>query len=158
MSTGGGHTPLQESMAVLGVPTMTKKSFIAAEKRIGSWWATLLEESMVLAGQEERHKAIDRNSFFQGDPAITVILDGGWSKRSHKHSYNAKSGVGVIIGLVTGKYYLWVVEINIVLYVINVTTMTHQDIPATKTGMAPPQPWKQTSLWRGLRNAFNSME
>ena len=28
---------------------------------------------------------------------ITVIGDGGWSKRSHKHSYNAKSGVAVII-------------------------------------------------------------
>ena len=30
-------------------------------------------------------------------PAITVIVDGGWSKRSHRHSYNAKSGVGIII-------------------------------------------------------------
>jgi len=35
--------------------------------------------------------------------AITVILDGSWSKRSHKHSYNAKSGVGVIIGHHTQK-------------------------------------------------------
>ena len=103
MSIGGGHAPLEESMAVLGVPTMTKRSFIAAEKRIGAWWTTLLEESMKLAGQEEREKAIARNSFFQGDPAITVILDGGWSKRSHKHSYNAKCGVGIIIGLETRK-------------------------------------------------------
>lgn len=29
---------------------------------------------------------------------MTVIGDGGWSKLSHKHSYNAKSGVAVIIG------------------------------------------------------------
>jgi len=35
--------------------------------------------------------------------AITVVVDGGWSKRSHKHSYNAKSGVAVIIGQQTGK-------------------------------------------------------
>ena len=103
MSTGGGHAPLEESMAVLGVPTMTKRSFIAAEKRIGTWWTALLEESMKLAGLEEREKAIARKSFFQGDPAITVILDGGWSKRSHKHSYNAKCGVGIIIGLETPK-------------------------------------------------------
>ena len=103
MSTGGGHAPLEETMAVLGVPTMTKRSFIAAEKRIGTWWTALLEESMKLAGQEEREKAIARKSFFQGDPAITVILDGGWSKRSHKHSYNAKCGVGIIIGLETQK-------------------------------------------------------
>ena len=32
-----------------------------------------------------------------------MILDGGWSKRSHKHSYNAKSGVAVIFGQATGK-------------------------------------------------------
>lgn len=36
-------------------------------------------------------------------PAISVIVDGGWSKRTHKHSYNAKSGVGIIIGAHTGK-------------------------------------------------------
>ena len=71
MSIGGGHASLEESMAVLGVPTMTKRSFIAAEKRIGAWWTTHLEESMKLAGQEEREKAIARK--FQGDPAITVI-------------------------------------------------------------------------------------
>ena len=34
---------------------------------------------------------------------ITVIVDGGWSKRAHKHSYNTKSGVGIIIGKETGK-------------------------------------------------------
>ena len=36
-------------------------------------------------------------------PAITVITDGGWSKRSHKSSYKAKSGVAIIIGQKTGK-------------------------------------------------------
>ena len=36
-------------------------------------------------------------------PCITVMVDRGWSKRSHKHSYNAKSGVGNVIGLCTGK-------------------------------------------------------
>lgn len=58
---------------------------------------------MKLASQEEPEKTIARNSFFQGDPAITVILDGGWSKCSHKHSYNAKCGVGIIIGQETQK-------------------------------------------------------
>ena len=32
-----------------------------------------------------------------------MIVDGGWSKRSHKYSYNAKSGVAIIIGKETGK-------------------------------------------------------
>ena len=47
--------------------------------------------------------AIERNDSFEGIPAITVSVDGGWSKRTHKHSYNAKSGVAVIIGNVTKK-------------------------------------------------------
>ena len=32
-----------------------------------------------------------------------MIVDGGWSKRCHKHSYNAKSGVAIINGLETQK-------------------------------------------------------
>lgn len=83
MATGGGHKPFAEMMAVLGVPTMTKKSFITTEKKIGDWWRDLFAESMITA--------------------VTVIVDGGWSKRSHKHSYNAKSGVAIIIGKATGK-------------------------------------------------------
>ena len=103
MSTGGGYSPLQENMATLGVPVMTKKAFIHTESVIGQWWWELLHESMKKAGEEERQLAIQRGDFHQGVPAITVIVDGGWSKRSHKHSYNAKSGVGIIIGQETKK-------------------------------------------------------
>jgi hypothetical protein len=52
---------------------------------------------MLKAGQEERELAIQRNDLHQGVPAITVITDGGWSKRSHKHSFNAMGGVAIII-------------------------------------------------------------
>ena len=41
--------------------------------------------------------------FHEGVPSVTVIVDGGWSKRSHKHSYNAKPGVAIITGKETGK-------------------------------------------------------
>ena len=57
----------------------------------GGGHAALQETMSVLAEQ--------RGDFHQGIPAITVVVDGGWSKRSHKHSYNAKSGVGVGTGL-----------------------------------------------------------
>ena len=60
-------------------------------------WPALFEESMQQAGAEEKAIAISNERYHQGMPAITVIIDGGWSKRSHKHSYNAKSGVGIII-------------------------------------------------------------
>ena len=55
------------------------------------------------AGAAEKRIAISNGRYHQGVPAITVIVDGGWSKRSHKHSYNAKSGVAIIIGKETGK-------------------------------------------------------
>ena len=102
MATGGGHAPLTESMAILGIPSLTKKTFMAIEKRIGDWWRTLFNESMKQAGEEEKAIALSKDSRYD-IPRITVIVDGGWSKRAHKHSYNAKSGVGIIIGKETGK-------------------------------------------------------
>ena len=60
-----------------------------------------LVQSMAAAGQKERELAISSNNYHQGVPYVSVVADGGWSKRSHKHSYNAKSGVAVIFGLKT---------------------------------------------------------
>jgi len=42
MATGGGHAPLAESMAVLGVPSLSKKSFMAIEKRIEALFLMIL--------------------------------------------------------------------------------------------------------------------
>ena len=103
MSTGQGHSQLEESMSVLGVPVMTKASFISTEREIGEQWKVELQKLMVEAGREEKRLAEEKGDYHEGVPAITVIVDGGWSKRSHKHSYNAKSGVGIIIGKETGK-------------------------------------------------------
>jgi len=58
---------------------------------------------MAVAGKEEKQLAGKRGDFHEGVPAITALVDGGWSKRSHFHSYNVKSGVGIIIGQATGK-------------------------------------------------------
>ena len=57
---------------------------------------------MLEAVREEKKLAEERGDYHQGVPAITIVVDGGWSKRSHKHSYNAKSRVA-IIGQATGK-------------------------------------------------------
>ena len=56
---------------------------------------------MLKAGREEKNLAEERNDYHQGVPAITIILDGGWSKRSH--SYIAELGIRIIIGKATGK-------------------------------------------------------
>ena len=96
MATGGGHSQLKETMSVLGVPVMTKKYFVQTERSIGEWWKKELQEAMVEAGKEEKRLAEERGDYHEEVPAITVVVDGGWSKRSHRHSYNAKSGVGII--------------------------------------------------------------
>ena len=103
MATGGGHTRLQETMSTLGIPFMSPKNFINTEQGIGEWWQLQLQAEMEEAGKEEKRLAVERAVYHQGVPALTVIVDVAWSKRSHKHSYNAKSGVGVIIGKATGR-------------------------------------------------------
>ena len=103
MVTGGGHSRLEESLSVVGIPVMTKASFIATERAIGEKWKKILADSMLEAGKEEKRLAEVRGDYHEGVPAITDVVDGGWSKRSHKHSYNAKSGVAIIIGKETGK-------------------------------------------------------
>ena len=85
-------------MSILGVPVMDRSQFMRTEKDIGEWWASRLEQSILEAGKEKL--AEERGDYHQGIP---VIVDGGWSKRSHKHSYNAKSGVAIIIGQATCK-------------------------------------------------------
>ena len=82
---------------------MSKKTFISIENQIGVSWEKILSEEIIKAGKEEKELALQRNYLVHGYPAITVVVDGGWSKRSHKHSYNAKSGVAVIIGKETKK-------------------------------------------------------
>ena len=58
---------------------------------------------ILAAGVEEKELSMKRNDYHQGVPAVTVICDGGWSKRTHKHTYNALGGVAIIIGEQTKK-------------------------------------------------------
>jgi len=73
------------------------------ERTLRLYLKSLVMEQFLSAGQEEKQLAIANNSFDEGMPAITVIVNGGWSKRAHKHSYNAKSGVAAIFGAATKK-------------------------------------------------------
>ena len=63
-------------------------------------------ELVVKTGREEKQIAEQNKNYHKGVPAITVVVDGGWSKRSHKHSYNANSSVDVIFGAATKSYYI----------------------------------------------------
>ncbi|CAC5417656.1 unnamed protein product [Mytilus coruscus] len=103
MVAGNGPSHLNEFLATLNSPGLSQPLFTAIETEIGQWWHSVLKKDMLSAGQEERLLAIDRNDYHEEVPAITVITDGGWSKRTHKHSYNAAGCVAIIIGKETKK-------------------------------------------------------
>lgn len=65
------------------------------------------------AHKEEIRMAIEKNNVDpDGMPYITVVLDGGWSKRSYGHNYNALSGV---VSTVKKKHILFLIIISQIL-------------------------------------------
>ena len=80
MATGGGLTRLNTTLACLDVPGMHKRMFSATKSLLGKEMAALLATSMETVAVEERDHAIAINRLHQGIPAITVVVDGGWSK------------------------------------------------------------------------------
>jgi hypothetical protein len=103
MVTGNGPSHLNECLATLNSPGLSQPSLSAIKTEISKWWHAILEKDMLIAGQEERRLAVERNDFHEEVSSIIVITDGGWSKRTHKHSYNAAGGVAIIIGKETKK-------------------------------------------------------
>lgn len=60
-------------------------------------WEDFLQEDIKLTGLEEKRIATEKGHLTpEGTPYITVIADGGWSKRTYGHGYNAASGVVII--------------------------------------------------------------
>ncbi|KAL1469698.1 hypothetical protein MTO96_024883 [Rhipicephalus appendiculatus] len=68
-------------------------------------WKVALLKEMTEAGEEEKRLAEAAGDFCEdgSTPWITVVVDGGWSHRSHGHRYSANSGVAVIVGKRTQK-------------------------------------------------------
>ena len=98
VATGSGLTRLNTTLAFLGIPGMQKRMSTTIESMVGDEMKQQLVTAMEVAGKVEREHAIDI-SYHQGVSAVSVIVDGGWSKRTNKHSYNAKSGVAVTVAV-----------------------------------------------------------
>lgn len=57
-------------------------------------WKDHLDKSIAEAGKKEYLMAVKNGDLDEdGTPFTTVIVDGGWSKRSYGHNFNASSGV-----------------------------------------------------------------
>ncbi|KAH7976022.1 hypothetical protein HPB52_008226 [Rhipicephalus sanguineus] len=92
-------------MSVMESPTMSKGAFLRREGSIGKMWKGTLIKEMTEAGEEEKMLAEASGDFCEDGttPWITVVVDGGWSHRSHGRRYSANSGVAVIVGKRTKK-------------------------------------------------------
>ena len=148
VATGGGAEHLEEQFTCLQVSSVTKATFVHLECYLGAAFEKLVSDSLLAACKEEKELAIASGHYHERVTAITVVVDGGWSKRSHKHSYNAKSGVGVIFWASTKKLLFTGVRKNIALLVPSVNVSTHHLhlICVIAIGMALRVPWRQTLL------------
>nr|XP_022904792.1 uncharacterized protein LOC111416906 isoform X2 [Onthophagus taurus] len=101
---GSTYTQTNDLLSTLDVPIMSFPTFSKIERQLETTWKDQLWLSMETAGKEERRLAEDSGDIDKdGTPWVQVYVDGGWSKRSYGHNYNAASGVAVIIGKRTGK-------------------------------------------------------
>ena len=72
--------------------------FTKTEEFIGESMKKQLIEAMAQAGTEEKQHTIDKGDYHQGYQQSQLLQMEDGQKRSHKHSYNAKSGVAIIFG------------------------------------------------------------
>lgn len=145
MSTGQGYSQLEESMSTMGIPVMTKASFIATERNIGERWKVELQESMAEAGREEKRLAEENGSYHEGVPAITVIVDGS----AHTNTRIMPSQVWPSsLGRQLARFCMLVYATSTAMHVPG--GFHRKTMPATRTGLPLLPRWKLTSFWRGL--------
>ena len=80
IATGGGAEHLEEQLACVRIPAMTKVSFIELERSLERVFEQLVADNLLVVGKEERALAITQGDFHNGVPAITVVVDGGYTK------------------------------------------------------------------------------
>lgn len=105
LATGIGFSQARELTAAINMPFMSWDLYHKCEAKLGKdLWDTLLASMKETAAAEielakERGELPDAEGYWR----VPVIVDGGWSKRSYGHNYNASGGVAVIIGRYTNK-------------------------------------------------------
>ena len=70
MATGGRAARLQQVMATVGTPSMSKPTFISAERYIMTELKSLLTQTMLEAGEIKKQNAISLNNFFKEYPLL----------------------------------------------------------------------------------------
>ena len=105
VATGERAEHLKVQLACLQNPICHQSYFFQLEHHLGTVFKQFVSDNLLATCKEKRDLAIPNGKYHCRVPAITVVMDGGWNKRSHKHSYNAKSGLAIIFG--PASYILW---------------------------------------------------
>ncbi|KAF2887600.1 hypothetical protein ILUMI_18573 [Ignelater luminosus] len=103
LSIGIGFSQLQELLSVLNTSTMAKKTYNRYEINVWKKWKNELCQQMKKAAEAERKLAIAEGNIENGVPYITVVVDGGWAKRSYGHGYSS-------MGEKSKLHYWWVLS------------------------------------------------
>lgn len=94
VNSGQGYAQLDIFTALLNMPNMSNKMYQKLHGKVDNFAHNTAWESMSSAAEEEAKLAKDNGDVNEnGQPMITVIADGAWSKRSYRTNYNALSGV-----------------------------------------------------------------
>lgn len=108
LTSGIGYSTLREILASLNIKCMSEVTYILHRDSITKIIETMSTSEMQKAALEEIELAIEAGDVTpDGTPFTQVIIDDVWSKRTYRNGkYDALSGVGIIIGVRTGKV-LW---------------------------------------------------
>ena len=91
--SGSTYGQTSQLLFTMDVPVMSSQKFYKVQDQLAQHWEADAWRSMKTAGAEEYKIATDEHQLDDtGKTWTSVYVDGGWSKRSYGHSYNAASG------------------------------------------------------------------
>lgn len=86
-----GRTSLNELLLSMDLPNFSSYLYDKHLSEVSKWWATAAENSIKEAAEQQMEIAIEKSDVADGDPCITVLTNGCWSKRSFRINYSATS-------------------------------------------------------------------
>lgn len=101
-ASGTGLEALNTILATLQLPELSLYKFQRQEEILFCELNDAMVKEFHMNAMEEHKMAMQAGDFLVHDgkdiPFITVVVDGGWSKRSYGHNYDSKGGVAIIVG------------------------------------------------------------
>jgi hypothetical protein len=129
LAVGIGYAQIEEYLGIMGSPFLGRTVYRKYKKRAGDVLNLTKQQDFISAIQAEKEMAVASGDVDEdNNPCITVVVDGGWSKRSYGHGYNANSGTAAIIGERTKKILFSGVR-NKYCHICRLAEIREEDVP-----------------------------